>query len=257
MGTDEECMAWVRDEIQRAVGLPEEIGGIPLDKIGATGWGLSHAAEVAVEFCGLKLQGARVAVQGFGSVGKHAARFLAAKGTRLVAASDSAGGTRNAKGLDVEALIAHKETGRGVRDFPGGEPMDRDAIIDVECDIWIPAARPDVVHEGNVARLNTKLVLEGANIPFTVGAEDYLHKKGVLCVPDFIANAGGVICAAMEYQGATRTAAFATIEEKLRENTRLVLEESAKTKDLPRNAAMRLAERRVRRAMEFRRWAIF
>lgn len=257
MGTDEECMAWVRDEIKRAVGLPEEIGGIPLDKIGATGWGLSHVAEVAAEFCGLDLKGARVAVQGFGSVGKHAARFLAAKGAVLVAASDSRGGTRNAKGLDIEALIAHKETGKSVREFPGGEPMDRDAIVDVECEIWVPAARPDVVHEGNVARMKTKLVLEGANIPFTVGAEDYLHKKGVLCVPDFIANAGGVICAAMEYQGATRKSAFATIEEKLRENTRLVLEEAAKTRELPRNAAIRLAERRVRRAMELRRFEIF
>jgi glutamate dehydrogenase (NAD(P)+) len=77
MGTDERCMAWIKDEIGRAVGLPAALGGIPLDEIGATGWGLRHAAEVAAPSCGLDLQGARVAIQGFGAVGKHAARFLA------------------------------------------------------------------------------------------------------------------------------------------------------------------------------------
>ncbi|MGB8275307.1 MAG: Glu/Leu/Phe/Val dehydrogenase [Alphaproteobacteria bacterium] len=257
MGTDEDCMAWVKDEIGRSVGLPEEIGGIPLDKIGATGWGLSHVAEVAAEFCDLPLKGARVAIQGFGSVGKHAARFLAAKGAVLVAASDSAGTIWNADGIDVDALIAHKAGGKSVGDFPAGKKLERDAIIGIECEIWVPAARPDVVHEGNVGQMKTKLVLEGANIPFTVGAEEYLHKNGVLCVPDFIANAGGVICAAMEYRGAGRTAAFQTIEEKLRQNTTLVLEEARKTRGLPRAAALALSERRVRKAMELRRWSIF
>ena len=111
-------------------------------------------------------------------------------------------------------------------DYEDAEKLDRDAVIDVECDIWIPAARPDVVNEDNVHRLNTRLVVEGANIPFTHGAEKYLHEKGVLCIPDFIANAGGVICAAMEYHGASQAAALQTIEEKLRRNTAQVLEAS-------------------------------
>ena len=108
-------------------------------------------------------------------------------------------------------------------DYPGGEKLDRDAVIDVECDIWIPAARPDVIREDNVARLRTKLVLQGANIPFTPGAEKILHERGVLVIPDFIANAGGVICAAMEYRGATESQAFQVIEEKIRANTEAVL----------------------------------
>ena len=91
MGTDESCMAWVHDEIGRAVGLPPALGGIPLDEIGATGWGLLHAAEAAAYHSNFKLAGARVAVQGFGAVGKHAARFLAAAGAVLVAASDTHG----------------------------------------------------------------------------------------------------------------------------------------------------------------------
>ena len=125
------------------------------------------------------------------------------------------------------------------------------------CDIWIPAARPDVVHEDNVNRLNTRLVVEGANIPFTHAAEKILHDKGVLCVPDFIANAGGVICAAMEYEGGSQAAALASIEEKLRRNTEQVLEAVKHEKVLPRRAAKDMALQRVKRAMSFRRYSLF
>jgi glutamate dehydrogenase (NAD(P)+) len=257
MGTDEECMAWVKDEIGRSVGLPREVGGIPLDEVGATGWGLSHAVDVALPYCDFKLDGARVVVQGFGAVGKHAARFLARKGAVLIAANDSQGTIHNPEGLDIDRLIGLKNAGRSVIDYPEGTKLARDAVIDIECDIWIPAARPDVIHEDNAHRLKTKLVVEGANIPLTHGAEASLHKRGVLCIPDFIANAGGVICAAMEYQGASQSAAFQVIEEKLRYNTRLVLEESASKHILPREAAVRLAVGRVKKAMSFRRWSLF
>jgi glutamate dehydrogenase (NAD(P)+) len=121
-----------------------------------------------------------------------------------VGAADSQGAVYHPAGLDVEDLIRLKEAGQSVADYPGGEKCDRDAIIDFDCDIFIPAARPDVVNEENMDRLKARLVVQGANIPLTYGAEKYLHDKGVLCVPDFIANAGGVICAAMEYRGASR-----------------------------------------------------
>jgi glutamate dehydrogenase (NAD(P)+) len=257
MGTDESCMAWVRDEIGRAVGLPRELGGIPLDEIGATGWGVAHVTDVALHFIGLPIRGARVAIQGFGAVGKHAARFLANQGAVLVAASDMHGTLHDPKGIDLGTLIPFKNAGKSVLDYPGGEKLGPDAVLDVECDIWIPAARPDVVREDNVSRLRTKLVVQGANIPFTAGAEKVLHERGVLVVPDFIANAGGVICAAMEYRGATQSQAFAVIEEKLRANTRQVLEQAAKNKRLPREAAMSLAVASVKRAMAHRRWGIF
>ena len=257
MGSDEECMAWVKDEIGRSVGLPMQIGGIPLDEIGATGWGLSHVTDVALRHRDFKLEGARVVVQGFGAVGKHAARFLAEKGAVLVAAADSTGTLVNPKGIDVAALTALKDAGKSVMDYADGQKLDRDAVIDVECDIWIPAARPDVVHEDNVHRLKTKMVIEGANIPITPGAEKLLHEKGVLVVPDFIANAGGVICAAMEYAGASESAAFDTIADKLRENTEAVLAQAAREGMLPRDAAMELALARVKQAMSYRRWNLF
>ncbi len=256
MGTDETAMAWIADEIGRAVGLPAALGGIPLDEIGATGWGLAHAAEVAARHLGLALDGARVAIQGFGAVGRHAARFLAARGAILVAASDSQGAIVDERGIDVAALIQMKGEGRPVGDHAPGRRVERDGVLDVACDIWIPAARPDVVREDNVGRLRTKLVLQGANIPFTAGAEQALHERGVLVVPDFIANAGGVICAAMEYAGATQAAAFQAIEEKIRANTEAVLDAALRQRILPREAARSLAAERVRAAMATRRFRI-
>ncbi|MEJ2141361.1 MAG: Glu/Leu/Phe/Val dehydrogenase [Gammaproteobacteria bacterium] len=257
MGTDEECMAWVKDEIDRVVALPREVGGIPLDEIGATGWGLSHVVDVAQNFCQLKTEGATFAVQGFGAVGKHVTNFLSKNGAIPVAVSDTSGTIYNPDGLDVKALIALKDEGKGVTDYAEGEKRDVDAIVDIECDIWIPAARPDVIHIDNVHRLNAKMVVEGANIPITHEAEKVLHERGILCVPDFIANAGGVICAAMEYQGASQSAAFASIEEKLRRNTTEVLETAQREQILPREASLRLARKRVDKAMSFRRWKIF
>jgi glutamate dehydrogenase (NAD(P)+) len=256
MGTDETCMAWVKDEIDRAVGLPREVGGIPLDEIGATGFGLSHSVDVALKFCDFHLKGARIVVQGFGSVGKHAARFLTSKGAVLIGAADSRGTIYNPRGLDVFRLIELKGAGESVVDYSDGEKMDREAVIDIECDIWIPAARPDIVNEDNIDRLKTKLVAPGANIPFTAVSEKILHERGVLVIPDFIANAGGVICAAVEYHGGTQTLAFQTIEEKIRENTLQVLEEAANKKVSPRESAMALSIRRVKKAMSCRRWSI-
>ena len=254
MGTDEGCMAWIRDEIGRSAGLPKALGGIPLDEIGATGFGLAVSIEAALPCVGFSLDGARVAVQGYGAVGQHAARFLAGKGARLVAAADSSGTVVDANGLDLTALSAHKAKHLPLSAFPAGETRDRDAIIDVPCDIWIPAARPDVLHVGNVGRLRAKLVAQGANIPATPEAETALHKAGILVLPDFIANAGGVICAAVEYHGGTEAAAFAMIAEKIAANTREVLRLASAEKCEPRRAALVLAEQRVEEAARFRRW---
>ncbi|MGE0737003.1 MAG: Glu/Leu/Phe/Val dehydrogenase [Alphaproteobacteria bacterium] len=254
MGTDERCMGWVHDEIGRAVGLPREIGGIPLDEVGATGFGLAAAVDVARTYAGIDLKGARVAIQGFGAVGMNAARFLAAMGARLVAASDSRGTIANPAGMDVAALIALKRGGQPISNFGGGEKSASDAIIDVECDIWIPAARPDYIDAGNAPRLKCRIVAEGANIPLTEEAEQILLRRNILVIPDFIANAGGVICAAVELHGGTESSAFGTIDEKIRRNTREVLDEARRTGDAPRVAAVAMAKRRIDSAAATRRW---
>jgi glutamate dehydrogenase/leucine dehydrogenase len=253
METDETCMAHLHDEMGRAVGLPPVLGGIPLDTIGATGFGLAVAAGVAEELGVVRLDKARIVVQGFGAVGRHAARFLAARGAVLVAASDTGGAVANPAGLDLEALCRFKAEGRSVSGFPGGRPLPPAELVGVDCEIWIPAARPDVLDAGNAGRVCAKLVLQGANVPATAEAEEILHRRGVVSVPDFIANAGGVICAAIEYHGGTRTQAFQVIEEKIRDNTRQVLGGARQRGVLPRTAAVDLARGRVEEAMRYRR----
>jgi glutamate dehydrogenase/leucine dehydrogenase len=254
MGLNEESMAWIHEEIGRVVGLPRVLGGIPLDEIGATGFGLAIAAEAAVPYVNLDLRGARVAVQGFGAVGMHAARFLNQRGTRLVAASDSRGGIFNADGLDIEDLITHKRNGRPLNRFSGGTAIPGDELVGVDCDIWIPAARPDVLNGKNVSRLKARLVLQGANIPATSEAEAWMHANGILNVTDFIANAGGVICASVEYRGGTQQQAMAAIEDRIRSNTSEVLERARKEKCTPRQAAAAMARSRVEEAMRYRRY---
>ncbi len=167
MGTDETAMALIHNEIGRSVGLPRVLGGIPLDELGATGFGLAHCAEVAAEFADIKLSGATLAIEGFGNVGRHAARFLAERGVKLVAASDSGGTIYEPRGIDVEMLIDVKNKTGSVTGFQSGERLTQAALFSLPCDILIPAARPDSIRADNVSEIKARLVLQGANIPAT------------------------------------------------------------------------------------------
>ncbi len=257
MGTDETAMAWVRDEIRRSVGLSSVLGGIPLDQVGATGFGLAVCAEVAQDFAGIKLKGARVSIQGFGNVGQHAARYLvdSKRGAVVVSATDLAGTVYNPDGLDVEELCRLMKSGQKITDYraPGTQILERNAFIELPVDIFVPAAQPDVITEDNAHLLNCKLILQGANIPCTNVAEDILHERGIVSVPDFVANAGGVICGSVEYHGGTKTAAFHEIEEKMKENTYAVLRKATTEGVKTRDAALNLAKERVKEAMSYRR----
>jgi glutamate dehydrogenase (NAD(P)+) len=254
MGTDETAMGWVHDEIGRAVGLPAEIGGIPLDQIGATGYGVAIAAEVAAPFAGLSLEGARIVLQGFGAVGEHTARFLEMKGARLVGVADINGAVTDPEGLDIEALASLKRAGRSVVEYGCARVIPNESLVSVPCDIWIPAARPDALCADNVERLNCKLVVQGANVPVTPEAERNMFERGVVSVPDFIANAGGVIAAAVEFDGGVKTTALAAIEEKVGGNTRLTLQRAREMKISPLQAATTLAKDRLQKIMQLRRW---
>ncbi len=257
MGTDEQCMAWIKDEIDHVTSLPRELGGIPLDEIGATAWGLRHAVETALRFCDFQLEGAKIVVQGFGNVGMKSARFLSDAGAIIVAAADIGGAILNQSGLTVSHLAELTSKGKSVSDYSDGKKIDNQHLIDIECDIWIPAAQPDVITKANVNRIQTKLVVPGANIAVTPDAEIMLHEKGILCLPDFIANSGGVICAAMEYGGAIEASVFPTIEEKINANIRQVIEVSNARKILPRTAAEEIAVSRIKKAMACKRWSVF
>lgn len=250
-------MAWIKDEVDRVVGVPAELGGIPLDEIGATGWGLYHAIDVAADFVGLPLAGARFVIQGFGAVGRHAASFLTQNGAVLVGVADSGGAIINPDGIDVPALIALKDARKGVTEYAKAETIAPAELLAMECDIWIPAARPDIINDQNVTKLKTRIVAQGANIPCTPGAERYLHEQNILCLPDYIVNAGGVICAATEYQGMTQSQAMSRIEETLRRNTSHILMKAREENCLPRTAANSFALERLKKIMATKRWSIF
>jgi glutamate dehydrogenase (NAD(P)+) len=254
MGTNEAAMALVKDEGKPCIGLPKALGGIPLDEIGATAFGVVASADVAKDHLGMSLDGARVAMQGFGSVGKHAARFFVERGAILVAAADLSGAVHASEGLDLAALTKHIEGGGQMSGFEGGERLQRDEIIGVDCDILVPAARPDVIRADNQATVKAQLIVPGANIGITEKAEAMLHKRGVFCVPDFIANAGGVICGAVEYRGGTEAEVFPIIDEKIRANTAEVMERMQRERILPREAAVKMARERVDAAMQYQRF---
>ncbi len=250
MGTDERCMGIVHKEIGRAIGLPRELGGIPLDTMGSTGYGVAISTEVACEYVLLDLSKASVAVEGFGAVGKAAVKFLTEKGAKIVAVSDSKGAIYEPDGLNYEKLLEIKQTTGAVKNYKGGRIIKNEELFELPVDILIPGARPDVITEENVRDIKAALIVEAANIPATREAEKILHDRGILVVPDFIANAGGVITAAVEYTGGTENEVFGAIKEKTVKNTRLVLEMATNQKVLPRVAAEKIAKERVLKAME-------
>jgi glutamate dehydrogenase/leucine dehydrogenase len=246
-------MAYVHDEIGRGVGLPSVMGGIPLDSLGATGFGLAIAAEVAEELGYLRLDGSHVVIQGFGAVGTHGARFLAERGAVIVGVSDRKGGIVEPSGLDLEKLLLWKASGHAVSEFGGGSSVSHDELIDYPCDIWVPAARPDVFTAENAGRVNAKVILPGANIAVTPAADEVFFDREILSIPDFVANAGGVICGAVEHAGGTASQAFQVIEEKIRANTREVLEIARRRHVMPSIAGSELATSRVVEMMTYRR----
>ncbi|PIQ98146.1 MAG: glutamate dehydrogenase [Nitrospinae bacterium CG11_big_fil_rev_8_21_14_0_20_56_8] len=252
MGTDETCMAYIYDEIGRAVGLPKVLGGLPLDQLGTTGFGVAIAADVASEILGIPLKGARVVIQGFGNVGSAAARNLTDRGARLMATCDINGGVYHPNGLDVPALLREREKGVPISESRVGQSIPRDSILDIESDIFIPAARPDIVTEANQHLLNTRLILEGANIPITHGAAKMLHNRGIWLVPDIIANSGGVICAATELLSLTEANAFDRIQTTITENTEELLERVKEENLPPHEVALGMAKERISQAMTYR-----
>jgi glutamate dehydrogenase (NAD(P)+) len=250
MGTDERCMAIVYKEIGRAIGLPRELGGIPLDEIGSTGYGVALSTEVACEYALLDLSKASVAVEGFGAVGRAVVKFLTEKGAKIVAVSDSKGGIYQPDGLNCEKLLKIKQTTGTVKNYEDGLTIENEELFRLPVDILIPGARPDVISKENARDIKAALVVEAANIPATREAERILHDRGVFVVPDFIANAGGVITAAVEYRGGTESEVFSAIREKIVKNTRQVLDMATDQKVPPRVAAENIAKERVLKAME-------
>ncbi|MDO4967891.1 MAG: Glu/Leu/Phe/Val dehydrogenase [Comamonadaceae bacterium] len=207
VNTNAQIMSWMMDTYSMntgatatgvVTGKPIDLGG-SLGRVEATGRGVFTVGVEAAKLIGLPVQGARVAVQGFGNVGGTAGRLFVEAGAQLVAVQDHTGSIYNPLGMDAAALQEHVREHGGVKGFPGAEAIDTDAFWSVDCDILIPAALEGQINKDNAERIKARMVIEGANGPTTPEADDILHDKGVLVLPDVIANAGGVTVSYFEW----------------------------------------------------------
>ena len=207
VNTNEKVMAWMMDTYSMnegstatgvVTGKPIDLGG-SLGRREATGRGVFTVGCEAAKRIGLDIPSARVAVQGFGNVGGIAAKLFAQAGSRVVAAQDHGGTIYKEAGLDVPALLAHVERNGSVKGFSDAEVLSNDAFWDVPCDILIPAALEGQITAANAGRIQARMVIEGANGPTTPQADDILHDRNVLVLPDVIANAGGVTVSYFEW----------------------------------------------------------
>jgi len=246
-------------DARAATGKPQSLGGIPHEK-GTAGFGVGVAIETMLERLNgdqslpQSLSDVGVAIQGFGNVGSDLAKFLYARGARIVAICDYWSGIRDDKGIDITKVARYayaKNQAGSIGNYKEATKITRDQIYHVECDVLVPAANNSVITAETVPTLKTKCVVEAADNPTTGEAEKSLHKKGILVIPDIIANAGGVIGSYAEYLGKDVDDAFALIDSKTRKNVTLVLDLALKNDAVPRTVAMGIAMERVAEAMGY------
>jgi glutamate dehydrogenase (NAD(P)+) len=206
MGTNAETMAWIMNQYEKYHGFnPACVTGKPVELHGAdgreeaTGRGVAVITQAALQRMNRTLAGSSVAIQGFGNVGSFAARILHEMGAKVVAVSDAFGGVSQAGGLDIPSLLNHAAQHKSVKDFPESSPITNEELLAADVDVLIPAALGGVLTKENAGNVRASLVVEAANGPTTADADAILEKKGVLLVPDILANAGGVTVSYFEW----------------------------------------------------------
>jgi len=207
VGTDAQVMAWIFDTYSMNVGhsvlgvvtgKPLSIGG-SVGRDGATARGSLYCIRTALQKQGKRLHDMRVAIQGFGNVGSNLARLLSEEGVRVIAVSDSRGGIHNPYGLDVAAVSAYKAEHGVLEGFPGADAITNEELIEIDCDVLTPCALEQVITGENATRVQAKMICEGANGPTTPAADEILEDRGILVLPDVLANAGGVVVSYFEW----------------------------------------------------------
>jgi len=207
VNTNERVMAWVMDTYSMhkrhtvtavVTGKPVEMGG-SLGRREATGRGCMFVTKEALRHLGMQMQGATVAVQGFGNVGSIAAQLMKAEGCRIIAISDRSGGVHNANGVDIESAIAHVNKHKSLEGFVGGDRLTNEELLTTEVDVLLPAALENVITSKNAADVRARIICEGANGPTTAAADSILDEKGIFVIPDILANAGGVTVSYFEW----------------------------------------------------------
>jgi glutamate dehydrogenase (NAD(P)+) len=265
MNTNAQVMGWFFDEYSRRRGFsPAVVTGKPLALHGslgrdaATGRGCLVAAREVLASAGKKLEGTTFAIQGFGNVGSWLARLLYEKGARIVAVSDLKGGVFKGDGLDIPALFKHAQATGSVAEFAGVEAIGNQALLHVECDVLAPAALGHVLHEGNARDVRAKYVLEAANGPTTAEADQILTERGIVCIPDIWANAGGVTVSYFEWTQNTQKLKWSeelvndSLEKHMVDAHRAIAATMEQHKCSMRTAAFIVGVRRVKEATELR-----
>ncbi|HWP07751.1 MAG TPA: Glu/Leu/Phe/Val dehydrogenase dimerization domain-containing protein [Polyangiaceae bacterium] len=261
MNTSAQVMGWFFDEFSRRRGFsPAVVTGKPLALHGslgrdaATGRGCVFAIREVLAAAGKKLEGTSFAIQGFGNVGSWLARLLHERGARVVAVSDLKGGVFKGDGLDVPALFAHAKATGSVIEFPGVEAISNHDLLTVECDVLAPAALGHVLHEGNARDVRAKYVLEAANGPTTAEGDQIFSERGIVCIPDIWANAGGVTVSYFEWTQNTQKLKWseehvnAMLERHMVDAFRALATTMDELKCSMRTAAFALGVRRVKEA---------
>jgi len=249
VNTAEEEMRWFVEgngNPKSTTGKPRDLGGLP-HELGSTGFGVAHSTAIALKQKKMSLGDATFAIEGFGNVGSFVAKFLTEWGATLVAVSDSKGAIYNSKGIDFAKLVDIKKKSGAVANYPG-EKIPNSKIFELPVDVLIPAALPDVITPDNVNNVNAKIIVEAGNIVMREDEEKKLHERGILVLPDFVANAGGVISSYAEYRGYDEKKMFNLVEKKIKKNTRQVLKEAKNKGWTTRDTAMEIAKRRIREA---------
>ncbi len=207
VGTNAQVMAWIFDTYSMNVGhsvlgvvtgKPLALGG-SVGRDEATARGALYCTRTALQKQGGRLHDTRIAIQGFGNVGRNLARLLADEGARVVAVSDSKGGVANPYGIDVPAAIVYKAEHGSLSGLPGSDDITNEELIEVDCDVLAPCALEQVIHAGNAERVKARMICEGANGPVTPSADDILEERGILVLPDVLANAGAVVVSYFEW----------------------------------------------------------
>jgi glutamate dehydrogenase (NAD(P)+) len=247
LGTNEQVMAWMMDTYSQQVGhpVPAVVTGKPvvlggsLGRKEATGRGLVYLIQEAAAQAGVDLGHATAVVQGFGNVGSNTARFLEALGVRIIAVSDVATGVFNRDGLSVSALLEHVERHQAVQGFPGGEPVTNAELLEMQCDILVPAAVQNQITAENAPRIKCRLLAEGANGPTTLAADEILNRRGIFVLPDILGNAGGVTVSYFEWVQDTQnyTWSLDDINDRLR---KILLDAFRRTMDRARRDSIDL-----------------
>jgi glutamate dehydrogenase (NAD(P)+) len=265
MGTNAQTMAWMMDAYGQkygytpgiVTGKPVELGGSP-GREEATGRGVVICARESAKRKSIDWSDASVAIQGFGNVGYWTAMLAAEDGARVVAVSDVGGGTYNAKGLDLEAVAKHQREAMSVSTYDGGDEVSNEELLELECDVLIPAAIQGVINTSNVEDIKASLVVEAANGPTTPAADEVFKDRGVTVVPDILANTGGVTVSYFEWVQNIQQFKWeldhvnAELEKRMTSATASVFSK-AESEGLPlRDAAFDIAVERVAHAAEIR-----